>query len=356
MSRTAALLLAGLLTACAAAAPPPPIMGQVREVGESPAAKEAQALAPGAYALAQKLERAAQDAHSEEDTASAQILSEHAMAAYTHAFVLARITKAQARLDAAKSKATEAQTTLAKLDADNKQAAAEAADLEMRVNVARDAIPLPPNAPTTPEREAARLQAARSLASQALLLCAAGQLLDGKNQAISKSLKAISKLESELGKTKSVPIDTARRVRSACLGHLSQLRRGRSGSVAANLLTELVQLGGLAPVRDERGVVATLRDLFDRTGKLKPNPSLEALGKVAQAHPKLPVLVVVHTAYGEPTKADRQRGELVAAALRKAGAPNVRVETSGGRQPVVPRGGKEAAARNARVEIAFITR
>ena len=356
MRRLTALLVSGLMAACAAAVPPPPIMAQVRDVGQSPAAREAERLAPGAYALAQKLERAAEAAQADEDTASAQILSEHALAAYTHAFVLARITKAQTRLDAAKSKAAEAQKTLAKLDADNKQAAAEAADLEMRINVARDALPLPPNAPTTPEREAARLQAARSLASQALLLCAAGQLLDGKNAAIKKSLDELAELERQLGKAKAAPIDMARRLRSTCLGHLSQLRRGRSGSVAANLLTELVQLGGLAPVRDERGVVATLRDLFGRSGQLKKSASLDALGKVAQAHPKLPVLVVVHTAYGEPTKKDRARGELVAAALRKAGAPNVRVETSGGRQPVVPRGGKEAAARNARVEIAFISR
>src|SRR5882757_9423847 len=57
----------------------------------SPAAQTAASLAPEAFAHAEKIRRQADEAYQQGDLSGAQVLAEHAVAAYQHALVLARI-------------------------------------------------------------------------------------------------------------------------------------------------------------------------------------------------------------------------------------------------------------------------
>ena len=205
------LLLAGALVACAST-PRPRVLGDVDAVRTSPAAEEAGRLAPQAFARAELLRQRADQAHGDGETASSQILGEHALAAYGHAFVLARLAKAEERLASAKLELDKAQKELASLDEKQTRVSAEADGLEMQVKVAEDALPLVPNAPASAERERARLEAARALASQARLLCVATGLL-GAQKDLAPELGKLDALDAELAKTpKATPI---RRGRSA---------------------------------------------------------------------------------------------------------------------------------------------
>jgi hypothetical protein len=158
------------------------------------------------------------------------------------------------------------------------------------------------------------------------------------------------------------------RARAQCLAVLTAARRpaGTTSSLGKSdqLLAELSAMGGLAPVRDDRGVAVTLRQLFS-AGQLSPDgrDRIEALGRVAQAHADFPVEIVVHAAgaksggggneAGDP---DRQRGEAVAKALAAAGVPSQRilVEAAGTAHPVLDPLIARDPARNERIEIIFI--
>ena len=78
-----------LLLSCAAS-PRPQVMSQVDAVEHTPSAELAQKLAPQAFAHAEQLQRQSEQAYQDDDLSGAQILGEHALAAYTHSFVLAR--------------------------------------------------------------------------------------------------------------------------------------------------------------------------------------------------------------------------------------------------------------------------
>src|SRR5439155_1677628 len=85
--------------------------------------------------------------------------------------------------------------------------------------------------------------------------------------------------------------DTANRARVA------RRPAGATSSVGKSdeLLSEVSAMGGLSPMRDDRGVVVTLRELFAASQLTREGRDrLVALGRVAQSHADFPVQVVVH--------------------------------------------------------------
>jgi hypothetical protein len=362
--------LALLLLSCASTLPRPNVLVSIEEVRQSPAARDAEQRAPQAYARGRQLQKRAEAAHRSGDAASAQILGEHALAAYERAVMLARLATAEARRGEVEARLNTAEKQLAALDEQQKRVLAETEHLELRARVVRDTLPLPSSAPSSPERERARLEAARALALQARLLCASARLLDPARTAVGELVGELDALEARFGKRPAAaekralgagePIDEATRLRSRCLAELSQVRRPKTlafpaGGASDQLLEELSN-AEYAPVRDDRGVVVTLRGVFGNTPALSEGAGkkLAALGRVAAAHPDFPVLVVLHT--GGPSLADRDKQRLEAAvgALRTAGASRVDATLGGNAAPSVDPKRPGASERNDRLEVVFV--
>ena len=293
--------------------------------------------------------------------ASAEILGEHALAAYARTVAQARTVRAERRLAEGQADFAKSETALIELDALQARVGSEADLVETRVRVARDTEPLGVTTKSTPGRERARWQAVGSMVTDARLACAAAQLLGDKREELSKSLSAIRALDAKVTKPVGpAPIDEALGLRSECLRILTRVRRSESLSDPTSTVTDnlLRQLGkaGLSPTRDERGVVVTLRGVFDASGKLRDPEQLATLGRVGREHPQFPILVVSHRARGETTAKDRSQGEAIAAALREAGAKqSVEIVTAGTRRPLLPRSATGANAANERFEIVFVS-
>ncbi len=359
-TRIALLLTLGAV-ACASAARPR-VLGQADAVSNTPAAQEAKELAPQAFAHAEKLRTQADQAYSQDDLAAAGVLAEHSIAAYEHAFVLARYVKAEDRLSRAKAALDKAQSAMAQLDEQQARLSAEADDLEMRIKVTLDKEPLGEMAETSAERLQARRDAARALTSQAQLLCLATEMLDPKHPGLAKADEDLAQLRKELeaGSTKENLFPRATLVRSSCLAQLTEVRRPKTkaapeASATDELLTELTETQKLFAFVDDRGVVVNLRGAIEG-GKptAEGGKQLELLGRAAKSRKDFPVLVVAHTA----REGSRSQAEAVAKsaadALRSAGAPEVRTAVAGSDQPVVDRHVPGAAARNERLEIIFV--
>jgi len=232
--------------------------------------------------------------------------------------------------------------------------------LETRLKVVRDAEPLPVNTPASAEREQARLAAVKALLSQAKLLCMAARLLEPNREGVGPLLGKIDDLNGKL-RTPPAPIDDAVATRSGCLKELTLARRpatqkNPAAGVADALLSEL-SASSLLPFRDDRGVVVTLRALFNAKDQLSSEASskLDTLGKVAKAHPEFPLLAVVHVARGNASTRDAAQAATVADALRKSGAPQVAAETAGSALPILDPARPGAGERNARIEVVFIS-
>ncbi len=350
--------MVGILTVACAVAPPPRIFSQVDAARSSPAVEEAKGLAPQVHARAEQLRKRAAQAHDDGKVGSAQVLAEHSLAAYEHAVVLSRLAKAESRLARSKLELKRVQAAHAEIDKKQMRVAAEAESLELRVRVAEDAIPLVPSAPASPEREQARLDAAKALSSQARLLCAATRLLGGAAK-LPEAEKGLAALERKLsGSAKTAPIDDAIRSRSFCLRLLTEVRRakkpGANARAADALLSALSNTKQLYPFRDDRGVVVTLRGLFAKNGNLSKIGAqvLETLGRVAKAHSSFPVMVVMHSA--GRGKTSTEHGKKVAAALKAAGAPRLEVLSAGSRAPIADPKRADSRAQNRRVEIVFV--
>lgn len=350
-----------VLTGCAGARPLPPALVDAESASESPASARAAERAPQAHARARALLERAEAAHQRGDAASAQILAEHALAAFEHAVVLSRLSQAEARRGDAEARRELAEQELFELDQQQRRELAEVEALELRARVLRDTQPLPSNAPATPQRERARLDAARALALQARLLCQSARLLDAGRPALATLLKELDTLDGRLAHgALPAPLDEATRLRSRCLSELGLVRRPRTTTAPAEgtsdaLLTAL-STSAVHPVRDDRGVVVTLRGAFREgdTLEAKSAQELTALAQVAKAHPDFPLLVVLHSAKGPSTELDQRRLERALSVLREAGAPKVDGAVGGDRAPVVEPRRPGAAERNARLEVVFV--
>lgn len=354
----ATLALAG---ACGVT-PRPRILEEVAAVRTGAAGREAAALAPQTYLRAEALYRQAKAAADAGSLPRSQILSEHALAAYHHAFVLARQARAEEHLLAAQQRLARTEAQLMELDEQQRRTATEADDLELRLKVLRDAEPLAPTSPASPERERARRQAARSLALQGRLLCASARLLDPQAKDLGAADTKLAELEQQLAApaNRPIPMDAAFRARSECLRLLTVARRPATRSAPAAgaadaLLAELSAIGTLFVFRDDRGVVVTLRGLFAPNDVVSSDeqPRLAALGQVAKSHPDFPVLVVAHSSRGG-RPGDERRAYAVRDALKAAGAPSVECHFAGNAQPLLDPGAPQAAEQNTRIELVFV--
>ncbi|WP_438035157.1 hypothetical protein [Sorangium sp. So ce204] len=419
--RLAGVAVAGVLLGACAPIPRPAVLDELEHVRAGAVAAESKRHAPGAFARAEKLRGDALAALESEDRSGAQILGEQAIAAHAHAHALSRVARAEAAETEAKAQRSAGEVSLAGLEAEQSRVAAEVDALDMRTKVARDAQPVVPSGRADADREKARLAAARSLALQARLLCGAARLLiapapqDSSQPAgaspagpqptgaspagaqpaaaspagpqpggaelatqLEGATAAIKKLDAELaeasGSTRAVPapIDQASRARAGCLAALMAARRAatpvtRAPGAGDALLAELSAAGTWSPVRDDRGIVVTLRGLFAGNALTKDGEArLRDLALVATAHPSFPVAVVVHTDREIPAREEpawAARADAVVRALGPAqgatasgapAGPSIAPFLAGSASPVVDPGGSERA-RNARVEIIFVT-
>lgn len=329
--------------------------------------RDAQLLAPQAFAAADQELRLAKAAQSAGDTIGAELYADRALATYNQAVALARLARATQEMTAASQALASAAEQAQKYAAQRKAIDREADDLEKKLRVAREAqLPLP-GGPADPERARARLVAARSLVTEARLLCGAARLVSPDAPGLADAEATVAGLE----KAKApATIDPAARARAACLTSLTKARRSKGpvADQADTLLGELTKAGAgakggsdLAPARDERGVVVTLRSAF-KGEALTPQAeaSVKNLGRVAAAHPAFAVQVVLHDAR-TPSAADartnEKRGEAITQALVAGGvaAARVKVEQAGARAPVVDPRDARNRDRNARIEIVFVS-
>ena len=357
-----------LSAACGGAAQSIPRLADAERVRQTPAALEAQRLAPQMFATGDAERAQAKRAHDDGDDVAAVLYADRAIAAYEHAFVLARLARATKENDEAQSALTAAASHARELSASRQQVEAEGERLEQQLAVAREAQPTVASAATDPKREGARLVAVRALAAEARLLCGSARLVAPDAPGLADAEKDVTALETQIEqKPHPAPIDAASRARAKCLLSLYSARRSTGGGGTPTsgdaLLAELSASGGLDPSRDERGVVVSLRDLFEAKNALGAHGQerLAELGRVAGAHPDVGVQVVVHDA-NTPSKAeadaDLERADVVVKALVAAGAKGDRVkgEAVGAKAPIVDPGDAAHRARNARVDVVFVTR
>jgi hypothetical protein len=344
--------------------PRPRVLGQADAAAESPAAREARELAPQAHAQAERLRKEADAAHARGDFSGAQILGEHSLAAYEHAFVLARFLKAERRLAQAEKAKSEALAELTRLDEQHLRLAAEADALELKIKVTVDKEPIGSMPAASPERVRARREAARALASEARLLCLATELLEPKREGLEAAKENLTALEGELQQSsgKDTLFPRATEARARCLKLLTLARRPATqqapeAGLTDRLFVELTETQKFFAFRDDRGIVVSLRGLVSPEGKLTGEAAeqLALLGRTAKANPSFPLLVVHHSAKDAEEKSAAARLEVVAQALRDAGAPQVQAHSAGTARPVADGRLPEAAARNARVEIVFVS-
>jgi outer membrane protein OmpA-like peptidoglycan-associated protein len=376
------------LAACGAPARPP-AMARMAEVHEAPATSEAEALAPQAHAHALELEAQAESALRDGDSEGAALIAERAIAAHEHAWALTRLARAERRRLDAEKELAEQRRALGELRAQHQRLAAEAAALELRAQVARGALPVPPHETSPVARREARRRAAAALSAQARLLCVGARLL-GAEPRVAPVLARLDELDQKLTSgAEAKSIEAATELRSECLGIISEIRHqnaapaarlprqapasGEAASAAAaanpsapapasaaplpaDALLEELSVGGAAPSRDDRGVSVSLRDLFGPDGKLteRARPELERLVRVAEAHPDFPVLLVGHSSSDRGTAEVERQLELLRAALADSGVSKLAVASVGDRQPLLPQRSPSARARNQRIELVFV--
>jgi hypothetical protein len=360
-----------LVLAGCAPTPRSALLDKVGEMRSAPAAKEAEKWAPQVHAHALELEKRAERALAEDDVPAAEIFAGGALAAHEHAWVLARLARAERRRLAAEAELEEQRRALGELQAQEQRLRAEAGELELRARVVKNALPLAAHEAASPERMEARRKAAAALATQGRLLCVAARML-GEVDAVQQPLARLDTLDRELEAGKGArALETATELRSQCLGVISNARRQQSQAsaparnVAAapasstapadRVLAEL-SAAGQAPARDERGVAVVLRDVFAADGGLSTagRAQLQRLSETAKAHPDYPVLLVGHTSGGTARVAMERQLAALTRELTALGIERVAAHDAGARQPLLPPQLPRARERNQRIELVFV--
>ncbi|MFO0680337.1 MAG: hypothetical protein U0169_27685 [Polyangiaceae bacterium] len=359
--------LALFLGGCGGAAARGPVVAEMEGARGAPLAKDASSLAPTEFARAERIRKDALDLADSGDVEGADLTARRATAAYGRAALAlrkVRATRADADADVQK-KRVEGQ--LAELVATRATIDREADELDKKLVVVR-ALRVPASSgKADATREAARLVAARSLAVQARLLCGATRMLDAKTTGLDAAEAELDALGTKLeGKPASAPIDEVARARATCLALLTRARRATADDAKGasdTLLAELAQGAGWDPVRDERGVVVVLRNVWSTSpsGLTKDaETKLAELGRVANAHPSFAVQVVVHSKDAR-SKAeldvDRKRAEAAAKILATKNAAIAPTSFAvGANAPLVDPADAKNRARNERVEVVFVSR
>jgi flagellar motor protein MotB len=368
-ARLAMAALAAALTACGASTMRVASLDQLERVHPTDEARAASTEAAAVYARADRERQLARDAHARGDDVAANVHAERAIAAYGHARAVGRLTAAIANLadsqkaiDDATAREQSLATARAKLEL-------EAQDLERRAQLVRDRLLPAPSGEALAARDAASVIAARSLATEATLLCGAARLVSADAAALAEAEGNVAAVDAKLsagapsrGQPVASLVDDAGAARALCLDLLTRARRAadHGDGHADALLAELSASGGWDPTRDERGIVVTLRGGF-AGAKLTDEGAarFEKLGRVAAAHPGVGVQVVVHDAQAPAAKdeGDARRADAVARALVTGGAPTARVRTerAGARAPVVDPSDARLRGRNERVDVVFVS-
>jgi hypothetical protein len=240
----------------------------------------------------------------------------------------------------------------------------EATELDERLQIAKGRLLPAASGSASAEREAARRTAAKSLATEARLLCSAARLVNADAEGLVAAEAQIAALAKPLTNgAHAVAIDDAARSRAACLDVLTRARRASGHDDAADdtLLAELSAAGGWDPASDERGVVVTLRGAYRGTQLTDAaTAKLTELGRVAAAHPRFGQQIVVHDASPPPSKdsGDAQRADAAVQALVAGGAvqSHVSAESAGALIPLTDPGDPRARLRNERLEVVFVGR
>ncbi|MEO9141723.1 MAG: hypothetical protein ABI332_05585 [Polyangiaceae bacterium] len=355
-------LVAALLSGCAGSHGLIPAMQDVEKIRSGPAAQASSRYAPQMFAVAEQQRQKSRAAYDAGDDASAEIYAEQAQASYAHAFVLTRLAQATEHEAQVKKSLADADDDAARYAKARIDLQRDSDALEKKLAIARDALVPATSGPADSTREAARLVAARSLAMQARLLCGAAELADATAADLDEPNKSLADVEKQLDPApKQTPIDQAARARSTCLATLTRTRRASDAKSSADaLLTELSAAGDWKPIRDERGVVVTLRDLFQGGSLTKDaTAKIDELGRVLAAHPGTNAQIVVHDSAPPAAKdagADKEHGDAVAKALTTA-APNAKtqVQAAANRIAIVDPADAKHRARNARVDVVFVT-
>jgi hypothetical protein len=331
----------------------------VDAVRQTNATREAAQAAPQGFAQAEQHREAAEAAWKNGATASSQIAAERALAGYEHTQVLARVARAERELAQAQAQVAESQKALAQLETKQKQVAAEATDLELQIKVEQEAQALAPPTPATPEREAARRDAARTTSAQARLLCASARLLAAPEDSVNAKYAQLDNLDEQLKKGRiPAPIDVAIKLRSECLHEVVLARRPKvieqPQATAGDELFVALSSSHYAPSRDDRGIAITLHEAFVASG-LSPSARAELarLGPIVQTHKSIPVLVVVHGRSDNP-RVNEARGKAAADLLRQLGCTQIDARQVGDQLPLLDRREPDAEQRNERLEILFV--
>ena len=342
-----------LLMGCAGAASNVGRVNDAERMKKGLVGRDAQSLAPQAYAKAEQELKLAREAESSGDSLAAELHADRAMASFADAVALARSARAGADEKAATEQFTKAADEVVKWSAMRSKTDHEADDLEKQLKIAREAQLPSASGAADPEREAARRVAATSLVTQARLLCSAARLVSTTAPGLAEAETTVTSLEKGVA-----TIDPAARARAACLASLTKARRasGESLDQGDTLLTELSNAKS-SPIRDERGVIVTVRSGFKGTAlTTEAENTLKDLGRVAAAHAGFSVQVVIHDAETTPAADDTKRGEAVQKALVAGGADmaKMKVEQAGTRAPVVDPKDAKRRDKNARVEVVFV--
>lgn len=338
----------------------PRVLDEAGTLGKSAQGREARELAPVTFAEAERYRLDGERAAKEGNDARAQLLGERALAAYARATIQARALRAKVALERANADLSVSQSELASLQTEQARADAEVRDLENRSRLAREALPAGAPGALDPAREAARLEASRSLATEARLLCLSAKLLGGASGVLGPAEVQVAELGKAIdAKPRQAPVELALRTRASCLSALVQSRREakakRPAEDADVLLTALSREGSFNTSRDDRGVVVTLHDAF-AGGALSTGgrERLANLAKVAAAHPALPLVAVVHEGEEPRGAAALERGRQRAGAVKGALGERAEVVLAGASRPVVPASGRVDRGRNERLEVVFV--
>lgn len=353
-----------LLSGCAPALRPP-ALSQLDGVANGSAVEASRGQAPQALAEAERLRREADQAFQAGDAAGAELLAQRALVAYERALVDARRARAHERLAGAEQRRTTAEAALTALDEQLRVLDETVRELERRAQVTLDALPPEPLTVGSPEREAARLEAGRAISAEGRLLCSAARLLGAEPAALFTELDELdaafaapAKKPTSSAPAAPTPIDRAYRLRARCLELLTAQRRAERRAnpvvVASDELFAGLGREGAQPYRDDRGVVVVVGAPFTANGELSEPAAalLKKLALVAKAHPKFPLLLVVHGA-AAPAELTT-RGQRAAKLLTDAGASSPKVEPVGNKLPLLDKKAQDASARNERLELVFV--
>lgn len=360
MSRFALLVAGSLMVSACASRATVPALVDAQQASQGPTATTARKLAPQAVDEADAFLKLAQKAREDGDDVAAALYAERAIAGYQRAAMLARVARSTTDLSTAQAEADKTDSERKTLVAQRADADRMGDELEKRLFVARELRTPTNSGPADPQREAARLSAAKSLALGARLLCGAARLLDAQTDGLKAQEDKLVDLEKKLDTSpKPAPIDDAARARAECLGLLTKARRAHpiasANAQAADPLLAELSAAGNEPIRDERGIVVTLRDVFTGAALSKDGEAkLKVLGRVAAAHPSVGVQVVVHDATTQPPGT---RAQLAVNALVGGGAKvdKVASDFAGTRAPIVDPNDAKNRGRNARVDVVFVT-